>query len=106
MRPQLVVLSSRFTSVVGASVVVGLIVAASDRAIAAGVARDVVIAIGQHIVVWGSLLWRSRSTHMFNPMCTCCPRPRRKVPRSGYGGFPALKDNTTIRADCPDTIIY
>jgi hypothetical protein len=83
---------------------IGLIVITSDVVIAAGVVRDVITAIGQHLVVLGSATWHIRSTP--NPVCTRCQRPHGDVSWFDYHRFPALKDNAELRSGCAGGIIY
>jgi hypothetical protein len=97
--------SSRVNAVIGTSLATALIAITSDIAISAGVVRDVITAIGQHVLILGAI-WRTQTPHTLNPECTKCQRSCRRVSRPGHTRFPALKDNAAIRSGCSGTVIY
>lgn len=57
----------RCTAAIGSSLVIALIVIVSDITIAAGMTRDVIVALGQHLVILGAapdvLDWLTCSTN-------------------------------------------
>lgn len=84
---------------------IALIAATSDAMITAGLARDVLAAVGQHLIVLDGAAWHTRSTPMVGQECTRCQGLRRKVARSCYANFPALKDKAAARTGHLNSIV-
>ena len=82
---------------IGSLLAIGIIVIVSDMTIATGVARDVIAAVGQHLVILGTIR-RTRSAHMLDQECLRCQDSHRAKARPRRGAFPALKDNTAMRS--------
>jgi hypothetical protein len=95
----------RFTTVISTSLLIALIVITSDVTIAAGLARDVIAAIGQHLVALGSAAWHARPTQTFNQECPRCQSSRRDRPHPFNDSFPAFKDATATKASRLNGII-
>jgi hypothetical protein len=95
---------SRCNTALGSLLAIGFIVIVSDITLAAGIARDVIAALGQHLVIL-STIKGTRSARMLDQ-----ERPRYQDPRSvgvrgRRGDFPALKDNTAIRSGASGRLI-
>jgi hypothetical protein len=90
--------SPRYIAAIGSSLVIVLIVIASDVVISAGVVRDVIVALGQHLVILGTTTDRTRSPHTLNQECPRCQNSRPVRSRRRRSAFPALKDNIAMRS--------
>jgi hypothetical protein len=97
--------SLRFTTVISTSLLIALIVITSDLTIAAGLARDVIAAIGQHLVALGSATWHTRPTQTFNHECPRCQNSHRDRSHPLNASFPAFKDAAATRSSCLNGII-
>jgi hypothetical protein len=95
----------RCTAAIGSSLVIALIVIVSDITIAAGMTRDVIAAVGQHLVILGGSTGRTRSAHVLDQQCPRCQDSPRVRSHRRRGSFPALKDNTAIRSGASERII-
>lgn len=95
----------RPTAAIGSSLVIALIVIVSDITIAAGMTRDVIAALGQHLVILGGTTGRTRSAPMLDQQCPRCQDSRRMTSHRRRGSFPALKDNTAMRSGASESII-
>jgi hypothetical protein len=96
--------SFRCNTAIGSLLAIGIIVIVSDTTIATGVARDVIVAVGQHLVILGAIR-RTRSAPMLDQEClrgqdSHCARARRR-----RGAFPALRDNAAMRSVASGHII-
>jgi hypothetical protein len=82
---------SRCHTAIGSLLVIGLLVIASDVMITAGLARDVIAAVGQHVVLL-STIRGARSAPMHEQ------ESGRVRSCSRRGGFPALRDNAALKS--------
>jgi hypothetical protein len=96
--------SSRCNTAIGSLVTIGIIVIVSDMTIATGVARDVIAAVGQHLVILGTIRC-TRPAHMLDQECLRCQDSHCARARRRRGAFPALKDNTAMRSVASGRII-
>jgi len=95
----------RCSAAIGSSLVIALIVIVSDITIAAGVTRDVIGAVGQHLVILGGSTGGTRSAHMLDQECRWCQDSRHMRSHRRRDSFPALKDNTAMRSGASESII-
>lgn len=95
---------SRCNAAIGSSLVIGLVVIVSDVMMAAGVARDVIAAVGQHLVIL-STIRRARSAPLLDQECPRCQDSRRMRSHRRRNSFPALKDNAAMRSEASGRVI-
>jgi hypothetical protein len=88
----------RRNTAIGSLLAIALIVIAGDITIVTGVARDVIVAVGQHLVILGAIR-RTQSAPMLNQDSSSVRSHRHR------GAFPALKDNTAMRSVASGRII-
>lgn len=96
--------SSRCNTAICSLLAIGIIVIVSDMTIATGVARDVIVAMGQHLVILGTIR-RTRSAPMLDQECLRCQASYCAGARRHRGAFPALKDNAAMRLATSGRII-
>jgi hypothetical protein len=94
----------RCHTALGSLLAVGLIVIISDITLAAGIARDVISALGQHLVILGTIRG-TRSARMLDDERPRCQDPRSARVHSRCDDFPALKNNTAMRSVASGRII-
>jgi hypothetical protein len=95
---------TRCNTALGSLLAIALIVIVSDITIATGVARDVIAAVGQHLVIL-DIIRRTRSAHMLDQEFLRCQDSRRARSHRRCDSFPALKDNTAMRSGASGHII-
>jgi hypothetical protein len=95
---------SRCNTALNSLLAIGLIVIVSDITLAAGIARDVIAALGQHLVIL-STIRGTRSARMLDQERPRCQDSHSARVRDRCGDFPALKDNTAMRSVASGRII-